>query len=375
MIPAVLNYAVARKDTAAIDQQMEYLKKRRSDAIAAIDKVYKVDLHRLNAERRRLTRIMYPGEEAQQQQEKTEFMQKCRAGICEGFLSSSWKCKVCDEYTCKDCGQDCGELSATHENSDHVCNEDDKASFTLVRQQTKPCPKCATPIYKIEGCDQMWCTQCNTAFSWDTGRQVNGTVHNPHYFEWMRRQQQDGGEIARQPLDLGGCGVISLADIRTHLSIYREGAVLPGVKRCREMVQWLTDIELRQLVELRRESQDSDRIQKDRLSDFVTKEIDEGKFREFLIAKEKRDQFLGEIVQVLTTFVNIMKELLINRIREADNKVAMDLTEVKEFIVYIYNQMAKVEKVYKLKTQRYINPKNAGMYDYVHSAIRMELDK
>jgi len=37
-------------------------------------------------------------------------------------------------------------------------------------------------------CDQMWCIECHTAFSWTTGQQVNGVVHNPHYYEFLRKQ-------------------------------------------------------------------------------------------------------------------------------------------------------------------------------------------
>ena len=40
----------------------------------------------------------------------------------------------------------------------------------------------------LRNCDQMWCIDCHTAFSWATGQQVNGVVHNPHYYEFLRKQ-------------------------------------------------------------------------------------------------------------------------------------------------------------------------------------------
>lgn len=53
----------------------------------------------------------------------------------------------------------------------------------------------------LSNCDQMWCVSCNTAFNWRTLRIMNGTIHNPHYFEFMRRN----GQQARDPLDIQ-CG-------------------------------------------------------------------------------------------------------------------------------------------------------------------------
>ena len=67
------------------------------------------------------------------------------------------------------------------------CDEDKKETVKLLRQDTKPCPKCGQLIYKIQGgCDQMYCVKCHTAFSWKTGRRVNGVIHNPHYYAFQR---------------------------------------------------------------------------------------------------------------------------------------------------------------------------------------------
>jgi hypothetical protein len=57
-------------------------------------------------------------------------------------------------------------------------------------------------IYKIEGCAQMFCTECHTAFNWNTLRIENGIIHNPHYFEWMRRQNENGGQVERNPNEI-----------------------------------------------------------------------------------------------------------------------------------------------------------------------------
>jgi hypothetical protein len=51
----------------------------------------------------------------------------------------------------------------------------------VVMQETKPCPQCRVPIQKSEGCDQMWCTRCHTAFDWSSLRVLpSSQIHNPH---------------------------------------------------------------------------------------------------------------------------------------------------------------------------------------------------
>ena len=135
-----------------------------------------------------------------------EFIQKCPANDCNGFLSTAWKCKLCEKYTCPNCM----EVKGPDKNCEHVCNPDTVASVKLMRSDSKPCPKCRAMIFKISGCDQMWCTQCQVAFSWRTGCIVNGVIHNPHFYEWQRNNpntQQNinpgadvcGGEIPYHP--------------------------------------------------------------------------------------------------------------------------------------------------------------------------------
>ena len=116
---------------------------------------------------------------------KTEFKRACPVDGCLGFLSTAWKCGVCNIWTCPTCM----EIKGAHKDEPHECDPNTVESVKLLKKDTKNCPSCAAMIYKISGCDQMWCTQCHIAFSWRTGRQVNGVIHNPHFYQW----QNDGG--------------------------------------------------------------------------------------------------------------------------------------------------------------------------------------
>ena len=129
--------------------------------------------------------------------ERSTFIRACPDEACRGFLSSQWKCGLCQKWTCPDCH----EIKGLERECDHTCDPDQLATARLLSNDTKSCPSCGTGIFKIEGCSQMFCTACNTGFNWQTGR-IETNIHNPHYFEWLRRT---GGNVERNPNDIQ-CG-------------------------------------------------------------------------------------------------------------------------------------------------------------------------
>lgn len=120
--------------------------------------------------------------------EKRIFIKKCPNQNCRGFLSTQWKCNLCGIKTCKECNE-CIEREGEHE-SEHKCDPLTVETNKLICSDSKPCPSCGEMIFKIDGCDQMYCTLCHTAFNWKTGRIETGAIHNPHYFEWLRVTNQ-----------------------------------------------------------------------------------------------------------------------------------------------------------------------------------------
>jgi hypothetical protein len=70
----------------------------------------------------------------------------------------------------------------------------------MIDAETRACPKCGARVFKISGCNQMFCTACNDcAFDWVTGR-IETVIHNPHYYEFQR--QLNGGQAPRVPGDI-----------------------------------------------------------------------------------------------------------------------------------------------------------------------------
>jgi len=107
-----------------------------------------------------------------------DIQRPCITENCLGFIDNKGFCPVCKQTTCLRC-------NVYKSDEDHECLEHDVLNWQTIKKTTKACPSCRTRIFKITGCDQMWCTFCNTAFSWSRETIERGTVHNPHYFDWL----------------------------------------------------------------------------------------------------------------------------------------------------------------------------------------------
>ena len=146
--------------------------------------------------------------------DKIKFIKNCGETNCKGLLSSKWICGICKTKYCKNCGEKKGiatifdEMQETEidddtnnetkneiqetkieneTNKNHICDPALVETMKAIQKETKACPKCGINIYKIEGCSQMWCTNCHTAFDWTTRRIETGRIHNPHYYDWQRK--------------------------------------------------------------------------------------------------------------------------------------------------------------------------------------------
>ena len=116
----------------------------------------------------------------------SEWVSVCPMEDCRGFVAESTSaCSLCRTVICRTC-----HIPVT---SGHECDPATVATIETLHKETKPCPTCQIPIYRISGCDQMWCVACNTPFSWKTQQILcmGSNFHNPHYFEWQRREDDN----------------------------------------------------------------------------------------------------------------------------------------------------------------------------------------
>jgi hypothetical protein len=142
------------------------------------------------------------GTTGQPEQERRVFVRKCPVEDCRGFLSTRWKCQICENNVCPDCNE-------IKRDDGHTCDPNNVETVALLKKDTKPCPNCGTMIFKISGCSQMWCPDCHTAFDWNTMRIETGRIHNPHYYEFNRA----GGRANREHGDIPCGGIPSMDEL------------------------------------------------------------------------------------------------------------------------------------------------------------------
>ena len=187
-----------KKDVDILNEKIWELKRQ--------ERELNIQINVLHGNMNRLT-IDNIGELTVTPEERKKFVRKCPMTDCRGFLSTQWKCGSCENKICKLCNE--------HKLENHVCNPEHVATMTFLNKDTKPCPNCGTMIHKISGCSQIFCTDCHTAWDWNTSRIVTGAIHNPHYFEFIQR---NGGTVGRTHGDIPCGGLPDIHEIRVMLS-------------------------------------------------------------------------------------------------------------------------------------------------------------
>lgn len=251
-----------------------------------------------------------------------EFIMKCPADECRGFLSSAWKCGTCQKNFCNDCHAE----KSGQKDEVHVCNEEAKSTAAMIQKETKACPKCGIRISKIDGCDQMWCTECQTTFSWNTGQILLNTVtHNPHYYEYLRRV--NNGEIPREAGDVPCGGIPNAYLFYQYVSNQRHTALTELDKReIMSVHRCMSDIENYRLAQypLRQPAN----VNRDLDISFLMNNIDEEKWGTTLERQETNFERRKEIGLILQTLLHVGAEKLsalhnsaVNTIRRERNKL------------------------------------------------------
>lgn len=259
----------------------------------------------------------------------------CATKDCRGFLNNRYICGICETSHCKDC------RVALRDEEKHECDKNTLETIKMLKKDTKPCPKCSTPIFKIEGCDQMWCTQCHTAFSWKHGRIETGHVHNPHYWQYLQKQGRDIDAVRRMERgeNVGNNRCVELRDV---------GHVIKhaGFSELCRIFTHIGFYDLPEIVVPNYVESNHDIRKK-----FMLNEIDEKHFKKLLHMREKKALFTAEKRQIIQMFHDVGKDILLKAYRmystdtrgfNNNNKMSDIYKEMKELGDYTMTQIKEV---------------------------------
>ena len=271
---------------------------------------------------------------------KSSWVIACPAQNCRGFLrGEQGSCPICQIRVCTACIK---SIDTSEDAPQHACTEDDLQTVELLRQNTKSCPNCSMLIYKVSGCDQMWCTQCRTPFSWRTGQRINQTIHNPHYYEWM--QQGGQREVGRELMDVP-CG--GLPPVHQFDNLFKG----PSKKWVYSLHRYVNHVE-QVLMPRSQRICDAHDVNKRMRVQYLRNSITRDMWKDELYRQEKVRQKHQQYLQILQTFVAVVSDWMRRLVVEYIDKLSPQTSTLpqeeklmRDFSQYIINQ------VYKMNTR------------------------
>ena len=278
--------------------------------------------------------------------ERSTFIKACSDPNCRGFLSSQWKCGICEKWACSNCH----EIKGISRDSEHVCNPDNVATATLLASDTKSCPTCGTGIHKLEGCDQMFCTMCHTGFSWRTGR-IETNIHNPHYYDWLRRT--GGGNVPRNENDIQ-CGrdITNTFARQTSALLRQNDAPAETIRKSMVICEAMVHMRLVDLPKY-----ETDRVLNNQALrvDYLRQRISEDDFKVQIQRLEKKQQKKREMYNVITMLINTVTDIMyrfnnsIGRSPQSHIQIHEILRETDEIVIYVNECLAEIATTYNSK--------------------------
>ena len=301
---------------------------------------------------------------------KKNFVRKCPAEECRGFLNDKWKCEICTSQICKKCNET-DEGDGIHE-----CDPNNVETVKLLNKDTKPCPSCGAMIFKISGCNQMWCPDCHTVFDWASGHIETGIIHNPHFYEFQRRTG-GGGQVNRNPGDIPCGGMPTVGELvkflnpargapAGHDAYYAYYRDRPSEsltdRKVFDIHRSVAHIQAYEVPQYRIRDQDNSDLR----VKYLLNEIDENVWKKELQKREKSLEKTRDISNLLNMYQNVggdyLRQLIV---REINIEVLLHV--FSELRKYFNDHMCIIHKRYNCVTPYIIN--DVG-YQVTHYSFR-----
>jgi len=283
------------------------------------------------------------------QKRNVSALKPCPVDNCRGFVNNRWNCGVCSVKVCSEC----------HEikKDNHTCDPATVETIKVMKKETKNCPKCYTPIYKLQGCDQMWCTMCKSAFSWTTGKIINGPVHNPHYFEYLRSVGREEEEIFNR-FGEGNCDR-TVESFLARLNVTnRIFSTYTGMHFQRNFYNFLQNLSHIHHVEIPRymDETDVEYANVDLRLAYLENKIDKDTMKIRIHRRHKKRLFSSNIVEILQMYYDVSLDManelyknVMSRDKNSEDLCIAFANKVNNLKEYVDENIEKVKNTYGYK--------------------------
>jgi hypothetical protein len=302
--------------------------------------------------------------------EKRTFTMKCPAPECRGFLNTQYVCGLCERGTCAHCLTLYSETQP--DGRKHECKPEDVETVKEIKKSCRNCPSCGMSIFRIEGCNQMFCTSCNTAFDWATGRElVTNQIHNPHYSEYLKKMGLDRRIVTQVTEQVPGPG--QLFTDCTRLPVYRhyfmnyfnDCSFIKNInneimKLC-DIYRFIIDIQERYM-EMVREELESVRDNRRINAEYLAGIYGDNEWKKKLATNEASRIAYNEAHDALDAFVAVGRDIFMELAAGLDTIKNSKLSQISDYekqyrnaykqfgtLLYIYNKkIIDTIRVYKI---------------------------
>jgi hypothetical protein len=256
-------------------------------------------------------------------EEKSKFVSNCPQKDCNGFLNDKYVCGICEKKACRKC------RSQEHEGE---CDKELLETIQMLARDTRNCPNCKIPIYRISGCSQMFCVKCNTAFCWNTGKIETGRIHNPHYYQFIR-QNGDRREIGDVPCG----GRIPFQQLHYNLvnkikdpkmaNIVVNSHQISGHIRAVTLPQYnQNDIDEKKMLRVK----------------YLLGELNDKTWMQSIKKMEKRREKYDAISMILTMFANTLDDIHRNLLSCSDQELENHIGDIVRLRDYVNVELKKI---------------------------------
>lgn len=265
--------------------------------------------------------------------ESMETVCHCPSNDCRGFITKGeMKCGLCSTEICKDC-----HVIIKGSKEDHKCNKNDLDSVNLIKKECKACPSCGVPSRKTEGCSQVWCMMCKTAWDWNTRKIETGMIHATDYYNYMRKNNMAIAPVCGQHINPVN-----------HITRFEKEFPDIFTKNVGEFIWSQYRLVGEYTYRLNDTITAPDNL--DLRIKFLKKEIDEKQWKSLLHKRDKETLFKTEIHRMKVAYVQTMRDAITNICNSQNYKQLKDsINYMNEFHDMMNNEYYKLAKCFNSK--------------------------